>query len=173
MYWTDIDETRMDAGRLWLPQLTFDFIGNNYSLFKCPFDFQLDSVAFSVGSPLSQDITVMYPDEWALDPSFDTMWLRLHITLRFDFTDGGGSLQFDSDVDPVTVLTYTTGVEWVTLVSDHPVAGEPSLPTGETTETITTANMAGTVRRNIGERGPDCWVGFVDQATHDASRAQP
>jgi len=128
-FWKEVDDDRFFDGALWTSNLSIDFVARNFALFSSL------SCGLIATRSTSADITVIYPDDWALDATFADMKLVLQIGVEVTAI-GTGTLQISGGSNVADFLS--TG--FVFLTRDYLIG---ALPTGATTEQILHSGGAG------------------------------
>lgn len=165
-YWETIAADRYAAERLWLPSLSLDLISRVYSGFKVPFKYNGYGThnSSTVGSWHDMTtITIVYPEQWSLDTTFDDMGLRLGFPIRVDCTSAT-SVQARFKSSPEDTVTSTGS--WTRGVITRTYTALPTGATEEIIEWYITANVppggesADSDRGTSSPFGPDCYFEF-------------
>lgn len=175
--WTPLSTSRLAEKRLWTPDTTFAFMGNDWSLFTKPSDMGLAEVTQAhTGAAATYTlghVFVGFPAHWAIDATYANLDLTLTIPVDAKRTGGTPTANYpkiyltiggvDGTKQVVTDAIYGSWSNFLVFTWAHGTA----LPTGMTDCTLKCdmATTAGTntlaVRRVFGERGPDCRFAFA------------
>jgi len=103
--WTTIENARMTAGGLWLPELSINLLGNDYAAVKTDFDMTIPAFVHSAATTSWDTVhtfEIVYP-AIAHDDTYDSLTLRVVFWVNHVSDDGnrGYTMRFYDSTNSV------------------------------------------------------------------------